>query len=241
MLEINAKNKRVLLISDQHFPYHHRDTHKFLEAIRDKYLTPYDIIINGGDEVDNHAISFHPSDGDLPSAGDELDKAIRNIQHLEELFPEMYLCDSNHGSLAVRRFKFHGIPLRYLKSLNDIYGVNSNWKWNEDYLLKTKLGDVYICHGKSSVYGKLSKEVGCSAIQFHFHGKYEITWHSTVLGSRFNMFCGCLVDRDSLAMAYGKNHIPKPILGVGLISKDGIPALIKMNLDKKNRWDGKLP
>ena len=97
-----------------------------------------------------------------------------------------------------------------------------------------------MCHGKSSAYGKLAREMMCSAVQGHFHGKAEITWHKSAMGSRFNMFVGCLVDEDSMAMAYAKNNIPKPILSVGYVDENGNPLIIKMNLLSNGDWDGKI-
>jgi len=239
---VNAKNKRVLFISDQHFPYHHPDLFRFLKAIRTEYLTPYDIIINLGDEVDNHAISFHKSDVDLYSAGQELEKAIGNIQLLHEMFPKMHLLDSNHGSLAVRRFKADGLPLRYLKSMNEVYGVGKGWEWSEELIIETKQGPVYVCHGKTATIGKLVKEQGTyGAVSGHYHGKFCVNWFTSSIYERFEMFCGCLIDRDSMAFAYGKNHLPKPMIGLGMLSKTGYPRLIKMELNKKGRWTGKLP
>lgn len=241
MLELNAKGKRVLVIPDLHMPYHHQDAMKFLRAIKNKYLEKNSLIINLGDEIDAHAISFHNSESELFSAGDELEQAKLYLSGLEDLFPNMHLLESNHGSLYIRRLKAHGIPITVLKPIDEILGVSKKWKWTEDILLKTKMGNIYMCHGKTSTYGKLCKEAGCSAIQGHFHGKFELTWHTSSTQTRFNLFSGCLIDRDSLAFSYGKNHIPKPILGATVLSKEGYPRLIKMELDKNNRWTGKLP
>ena len=66
--------RRILNISDQHMPYEHPDMFAFLAAIKRKYKPT--LVVNGGDEVDAHALSFHDSDSDLPSAGDELKLAI---------------------------------------------------------------------------------------------------------------------------------------------------------------------
>ncbi len=243
MEKINAIGRRVLLISDLHIPYHHPDSFKFLAAIKEKFLDKKSIAINLGDSLDGHALSFHPTDSDLFSAGDELKKAIEVIHckgGLFETFPDMIEVDSNHSSLIYRRAKFHGIPLDYVKSLPEVLETPS-WRWVDDILLDTKLGNIYICHGKSGAYNKLAQNVGCSACQGHFHGKFEITWAKSITTERFNMFCGSLISEASLAFAYGKNHLPKPILGVGLISESGYPRLIKMNINSKGRWDGKLP
>jgi len=241
MFKLNAINKRILFISDQHHPYQHKDMLKFLREVKRKYLDKNDIILNLGDEIDGHAVSFHDSDHELLSAGDELEKAKFYLQGLHEIFPKMYLVDSNHGSLYIRRMKKHGIPITVLKPMNEILGVGKNWSWHDDILLKTKLGPVYVCHGKKSTYNGLNREMGCSCVQGHFHGKFEVTWKRTAIGDTFNMFCGCLIDYNSLAFSYGKNNVPKPILGVGLLSKEGYPKLIKLVEDEKGNWIGKLP
>ena len=192
-----------------------------------------------GDEVDKHGLSFHDSDSELPSAGDELTLSQERIVGWSKAFPTLKLLESNHGSLIYRRAKHHGIPLEYFKPLKEVYNT-PKWSWHEHIILKTKKGNVYLCHGKAGPYQKLAKEVGCSAVQGHFHGKFEITWSNSVFHQRFNMFTGCGVSRESLAMAYGKNNIPQPMLGCGRVDGDGIPHLHKMNLNSNNRWDKKL-
>ena len=241
MKTINAQGRRILIIPDLHVPFHHPDAFNFLSEVKHKYLDKKSIIINLGDEIDNHAISFHDSDPDIPfSASEELEKAVEYIKDLYEIFPKQYLCESNHGSLVYRRQKHHGIPRRVFKSYQEILGT-PKWEWHEDYCIKTKLGDIYICHGKTATSGKLSKEMGCSAIQGHYHGKFQIMWNKTVTKDTFDAYSGCLIDRESLAFAYGKNHIPKPVLGCLLISKMGYPRLMKMILNDKGRWIWELP
>lgn len=241
MKVIDARNKRVLIIPDMHIPYQHKDAHKFLAKMKQKFN--FEIVVNLGDELDKHAMSMHDSDADLFSAGEELQKSI-DIIHMPgglfEMFPNMYLLDSNHGSMVFRRAKKHGIPLHYIKPYEEVLETPT-WEWHDEIILKTNSGDIYLCHGKTSAYGKLCKEVACSAIQGHFHGKFEISWHQSPLGQRFNLFSGCLIDERSLAFAYGKNSTQKPILGCTVLSKSGYPHLIKMNLDKDYKWDNKLP
>ena len=138
--------RRILTISDQHAPYEHPDMLAFLKAIKKKYNPT--LVINGGDEVDAHALSFHDSDSDLPSAGDELELAIKKLKKLEALFPSMLILDSNHGSLAARKFKHHGIPMKYLATPQQLYGVSNKWQWINDLTVKLPNGqDCYFAHG----------------------------------------------------------------------------------------------
>ena len=234
----NAVNKSVLIISDTHFPYAHPDTIPFLAVIK-KQMKP-DLTISIGDEVDGHAISFHDTlvDTEIFNASKELERAIEDIQDVSKIFPTMDVLESNHGSLIYRRLRSEGIPLEYLKPLQELYGVK--WLWHEELILKTKRGPVYLCHGKTGAIGKLCKEVGMSSIQGHFHGKFAVNYFHTPTTDRFDMFVGCLIDYKSRAFDYGKNHLPKPILGCGFIDKDGVPSLIKMKLNGRGRWTKKL-
>lgn len=226
---------------DWHAPFGHPDALKFLTAVKERYLDKRSLIINLGDEVDGNQISFHEKDPDVPfSPCKELEQAIDDIKEMEEIFPRMYLCTSNHGSLVYRRSKHAGLPRHYIKSYNEILGVK-RWEWHDEIIIDTHLGPTYFCHGKSGRVGKLAKDLGCNAIQGHFHSLFHINWYHTPLKQIFDAHVGCLIDHQSIAFAYGKNHLPKPILGCMVISKQGYPRLIKMLLNKKNRWIGELP
>ena len=113
--------KSILIISDTHIPYHHPDLIPFLKAVKKEYKP--DKIVHIGDEIDKHAMSFHDSDPDLPSAGDELKLSLPVIKELEKLFPDMDLLDSNHGSLVYRRALKYGIPKAYLRNYNEFLEV----------------------------------------------------------------------------------------------------------------------
>ena len=75
--------KRILVISDLHFPYSRVDALEFLKAIKKEYKPQ--LVINIGDEIDCHALSFHDTNPDLPSAGHELSLAIEYIKELENI------------------------------------------------------------------------------------------------------------------------------------------------------------
>ena len=62
--------KRILVISDLHIPYHHKDSIEFLKEIKKQYKP--DFVVNIGDLLDFHAINMHTHDPDLYSAGHEL-------------------------------------------------------------------------------------------------------------------------------------------------------------------------
>ena len=53
------------------------------------------------------------------------------------------------------------------------------------------------------------------------------------------MSVGCLVDKKSLAMAYMKVNLAKPLLSCGVIT-NGIPYIVPMVLKKDGSWDNNI-
>ncbi len=150
--------KSVLIISDTHIPYHVPELMDFLKLLKKKYKP--DRIIHIGDEVDKHAMSFHDSDPDLPSAGDELRLSIPVIKQLEKMFPRMDLLDSNHGSLVFRRAYKHGIPKAYIKKYNDFLQVGKGWKWHDDLVIDTPAWQSVFLSWKNTRYFEIGSKYG---------------------------------------------------------------------------------
>ena len=230
-------NKSILIISDTHVPYHHPDLIPFLKDLKEIYKP--DRVIHIGDEVDKHAMSFHDSDPDLPSAGDELKQSLPIIKQIEELFPKMDLLDSNHGSLVYRRALKHGIPKAYLRDYNEFLKVGKGWKCLDDLTIQTSNGPVYFCHGKVADVLKLAQSMGMSCVQGHYHSSYNIKYYGNSLGLYYGLQVGCLVDKDSLAFRYNKTQRARPIIGCAGIF-NGLPKLIPMVLNKNGRWIKKV-
>lgn len=221
-------NSRILVVSDLHAPYSHPNTIPFLKMLIEKYKPTR--FISVGDEQDIHANSFHVPDPDLMSAGDELKAARKFLGELYEIMPDMDILSSNHGDLFYRKAKHHGIPLHVMKSYNDVLGVGDGWRWHSDLVVDLPNGkNVYFCHGKSQNGLKLSQNMGMSCVQGHYHNSFNIQYWSSPLELHFSMQVGCLVDDKSLAMAYNKLTVNRPIIGCGLII-DGVPVLEAMPL-----------
>lgn len=231
------KYKSVLIISDQHFPYQHQDLIPFLKELDNS--EKFDLIVNSGDEVDKQGLSYHEKEPELPSYSDELDDAIEALQPVYKLFPKMYILDSNHGSLILRKGKSAGIPSRLFKTPREVLRAPKGWQWCRDITFQTDLGPVYGTHGKTSAAGKLSKNMAMNTFQGHYHSKFQITYWGSPVGLFWDMHVGCVVNDSSLAMAYNKITLDRPIIGVATI-KDGRPNLRPMVLNKYGRWVGKL-
>ena len=230
--------KSILIISDTHFPYHHPDTICFLKMLKQKYRP--DKVVHIGDELDFHAISFHPSDPDLFSSGHELKEAIKYVGQLHKIFPRMDILESNHGSMVYRKMKFHGIPMDVVRSYKNVLGVEDDWQWHFDLTLKMSDGNkVYFCHGKTGAHGRLSQSMGMSTVQGHYHEKFEVIYWANPNGLYFDVRVGCLANDKSLAMAYNNTNLKRPIMGCAVIV-DGQPKLCPMILNERGRWIKKI-
>jgi hypothetical protein len=236
---LGKKNSYVLCISDTHVPYHHRDTIKFLKAIKNEY--PLDRVIHMGDELDYHSISFHDKDPELFSASMELEKSIGYMEEFYDLFPIVDVMESNHGSLVYRKQKFHGLPRTVFKDYSEILNAPKGWKWHRDLVIKLSNGqDCYFCHGMSANSMKASQDMSMNVVQGHYHNKFNIQYWSNPNNLFWGMHVGCMIDDTSLAFAYNKNIIKRPIIGHGIII-NGQPKLLPMVLNKNGRWNGKVP
>jgi hypothetical protein len=234
---IVVDNSRILVIPDLHFPYCHVDALDFLHKLK-KTLNPTRIICLG-DELDYHAMSFHDSDPDLDSSGRELLLGLGYIDTLHDLFPKMDLLHSNHGSMAYRRAKHHGMPRHLLKSYNDVLGVPSDdWSWHESLLLRLPNGvECEFIHGISANILAASQARGRSLVQGHHHSLFELRYWSGGGKLNFAITSGCLIDDKSMAFAYNKLQVKRPIMGVTFID-NSMPYLIPMSLDENGRWTG---
>jgi len=221
-----------------HIPYHHRDLIPFLTAIKKKYEPA--MVVCVGDEVDKHSMSFHDSDPDLPSAGDELKIAIKVLQRIYKLFPEVSLVDSNHGSMVYRKGKHHGIPRKYLRDYGEVLEAPSGWVWHNDLVISLpNRQKLYVCHGMSKNGLKLASSLGMCTVQGHYHSEFNINYGSSPSQLYWSMMSGCLIDDNALAFHYNKVTPARPIIGLGIII-NGQPKLIPMVLDTNGRWNKKI-
>lgn len=232
------KNSKILVISDMHIPYHHQDMVDFLKAIKKKYRP--DRVVCIGDEVDKHAMSFHASDPDLPSAGDELEIAIAHLDDVYRLFPKVDIVDSNHGSMHYRKGKHNGIPRKYLRDYGEILEAPETWKWHNNLKLKASDGSwIYFSHGLKKNALPVAQQFGMNFVQGHYHTEFSIQYSSSPDKLIWGMTVGCLIDDDSMAFHYNKVIHQRPIIGCGIII-NGQPRLIPMVLNKNGRWNGEV-
>jgi len=230
--------KSVLVISDLHIPYHHPDAFAFLTALKKKYKP--DLVVNQGDEIDCHALSYHDHHPDLKSSGDELRAARKYIKELEKIFPKMTLVHSNHSSLVYRKAVSHGLSLEYLKSYNEFLQVGEGWQWVDDLTVTLSDGQkCFFTHGMAADVMKVAQQYGMSTSQGHYHSKFSIGYYSNPDKLVFGLQTGCLINQKELAFEYAKNFKSRFIVGCGMII-EGQPKLMPMVLLDGGSWTGKI-
>ena len=189
-------NKRILVISDCHFPYHHEATFNFLRKLKKQYKP--DTVVHIGDEMDWHSINVsHVINPDLPSPADELLVGRSLCQQLEKIFPNM------------------------------------------KHIIETDKGRVMFAHQFSADISKAVQQSAMSCVQGHYHTVSSIKYVANDFHLNWGMSVGCLVDKKSLAMAYMKVNLAKPVLSCGVIT-EGIPYIVPMVLNNDGSWDNNI-
>ena len=217
------------------------DSFKFIKAVAELYQP--DKVICLGDELDYHCLSFHETETECPyNESQEFEEGKRYFSNLYDLFPDMDIMESNHGSMVFRKARSCRIPRQFLLTYDQVLGAPKGYTWHKNLIVETPRGPVNFSHGHYAPKDILRKSQlrSMSQVQGHYHNDFEIKYWSSDNGGRyFGMTCGCLIDDEKYAFLYNKTYIPRPQLGVGLIY-DGVPELIPMNLDKDKRWDGEI-
>lgn len=231
--------ERLLLLSDLHFPYHHRDALRFISQVL-KEVDP-DLVVILGDEVDSHSLSFYPQHPSLSNATDELKSARKMIGILNNLIGErpVLAVDSNHTSRVYRKGRSAGIPKEMILPYEQLLGVD--WKWAKDWVIPMPNGTHLLCsHQKGNNARVSGQAAGMNLAMGHYHKRCAIEcWTDNRNREMFSLQVPCTIDFDSPAYAYDENSVNRPNLGCAIVVK-GEPQLVRMYVDEDNRWTGEL-
>lgn len=236
----------IIVISDTHFPYSHRDTFPFLKKlIQDTGFNPLNKkhrCIHIGDETTGHGWSYHEKNPSLPNSDKELELALKDMKELYKLFPQCDVIESNHGSLAERKRKSAGIPKHWLKTYKDAYEAPDAWQWHRNLRIELDKGAPFnFFHGLGSNAWAEALKLGESLVQGHHHTKLYA--HAEYLQSHKAVIqalqVGCLVDDSNPDFDYNKNSALRPKLGCGIIVR-GWARAVPLLLTRQGRWVGRL-
>lgn len=213
----------VLVIPDLHLPFEVAGALDFCQRVRERY--DCETIICVGDEVDNHAISFHDSDPDGFSAGHEAEVAMQRLKAWYAAFPECTVLIGNHSALPARRAYAKSIPKRMMRTYEEMWEAPAGWTWTMKAELLCDGFRVRGQHGTgktgraAAINWALANRMSTFIGHLHSHGgvQYQHNGRDTIFG----LNVGCLVDSQSYSMAYAKDFADKPTLGCGVIADEG--------------------
>ena len=213
----------ILVIGDLHEPF---CLDEYLDWCIEQYETwNCNQVVFIGDVIDSHGFSYHESDPDGMSAGDELSYAIKRIARWYKAFPNADVCIGNHDRMAARKAMSGGIPSAWIKSYNDVLGT-PNWNWVESVIYN----DVLYEHGEGGQAATKAKNNMMSSVCGHTHTSAYVQWFC---GKRYRVFglqSGCGVNHKSYAAAYAKNF-KKQSIGCAVVLNNGtIPISLLMPL-----------
>ena len=124
---LNKKERRILIIGDIHAPFELEGYHEFCLDVYAKYNCNQVIFI--GDIIDNHYASYHETDPDGFSGGEELAYAIRDVEKWKNSFPKADVIIGNHDRMTMRKAFTSAIPKEWIKDYNEVLGTN--WTWED--------------------------------------------------------------------------------------------------------------
>ena len=218
----SKSGKNVLVIGDLHEPFCLDGYLEHCIETYNKYKCNEVVFI--GDIIDNHASSYHETDPDGHSAGQELKMAIQRIKQWYSAFPKATVIIGNHDRLIMRKAYSSGLSKLWIKDYAEVLGT-PGWNFTESI----EIDNVLYIHGEGGTARARVRRDLQSIVQGHLHSQAYIDW---CVGAKFKLFgmqVGCGIDHKSYAMAYGKEG-PKPAIACGVVLQGEVPINIMMNL-----------
>jgi predicted phosphodiesterase len=225
---------RVGIIGDTHEPFTHPDYRNFCYKTFEQFKVTK--IVHIGDEVDNHALSYHEHNPNGDSAEAEAEKAMKAMEKWYKTFPNVDVIVGNHSALPHRQATTAGIPKRFMKAYEDVWEAPKGWKWHTDI----DIDHVKYIHGigSSGQLGAITRAIRSrqSTVIGHIHSFGGVSYQASDTDLIFGLNVGCGIDTRSYAFEYGKPFVNKPTLGCGIVI-DGFRGIFyPMNLGKKYEW-----
>lgn len=222
LMQMKAKESRVLIIGDIHAPFELKGYLNFCKDTYVKYNCNKVIFI--GDIIDNHYSSYHETDADGMGGGDELDLAIKKLKKWYRAFPEAHVIIGNHDRMIMRKAQTSSIPQKWIRNYKDVLEVR---KW--EFVDRLVIDGVQYVHGEGGTAHTKCRADMMSTVQGHLHTQCYI---QNFVGANYRVFgmqVGCGIDHDAYAMAYAKRG-KKPAIACGVVinGETAINELMKL-------------
>ena len=209
--------RNILIIGDLHEPFAKKEYLKFCKDVYKQYKCNKTIFI--GDVIDNHYSSYHETDPDGYSAGEELRQATDRLAKWHKEFPNADVTIGNHDRMAIRKAMTAGLSNKWIKNIQEVLQVPT-WNFRTSFVYD----NVKYVHGDKRVTARTAAlKTGQSSVQGHRHMESYV-WNNE---STFGMQVGCGVDVETYAMAYA--HENTNVLSCGVVLNNGkLPVVIPM-------------
>jgi len=213
--KLKQKGNRVLVIGDLHLPF---ELDGYFEFVKSQYhLNNCNKVVFIGDVIDNHFSSYHETFADGLGGGSELKFAKQKLKKWYKQFPDATVIIGNHDRIIMRKAQTSAIPKEWIRDYKDVLGV-PNWVWSECH----EIDGVMYEHGEGGQAQIKAKNNLQSTVCGHYHSESYVKWFVGNRSKLFAMQVGCGIDKNSYAMAYGRNF-KKPVIGCGIVI-DGLLA-----------------
>lgn len=211
----------VLVIPDLHAPFIREGFLEFCREQQQKWNCGKVVAI--GDLADFHAISYHESDPDGLSAGDEHQAAKAQLAKLFAMFPgtlenPVYCTLGNHDLLISRKAKTAGLSSHFVRSLGEVYGAPDSWKFVDE----VEIDDVVYRHGGAGGNAqRMAMHSRRSTVQGHLHSEFFTQWLVSERDAIFGCQVASGIDDKAYAFAYGRPYPKKSAIGCAVILNGG--------------------
>jgi predicted MPP superfamily phosphohydrolase len=160
----SPKSKNILVIGDLHEPFCLKEYLPFCKKI---YVEENcDTVLFIGDVIDNHYSSYHETDPDGYSAGEELDRAIDKIKTWNKAFPKAYVIIGNHDRLVYRKAHTSSLSKRWIREFHEVLET-PDW----EFLEMITIDGICFNHGEGMTARNRMKNEMQSQVQGHYHRK----------------------------------------------------------------------
>jgi hypothetical protein len=227
-----ANKDNFLIISDLHMPMHNSQAFYFLKNVAKDFDIPRCNVYCVGDELDQYNFSRWPKDPNARhTAIQEIECARDAVKSLAKIFPEMKICESNHGSRIAQTAMGAQLPSDVLKSIEEIFHYPEGWEIQDKFVVCANKAEFVVMHGDvegwSGATGhiKAAMDNGLSTCIGHIHSHAGVNYIRKPMQEMWAMNVGALYDPKSYAFKYGAKHARKGTLGCGVVTDGGRMAI----------------
>lgn len=221
---------RYLIISDLQMPFEHDNALEFYTDIVSHFRIPKENVYNVGDETDQYYGSLWNKDVNAEhTALSEISETKDRLRPWFELFPQMKLATSNHGTRWQRKALESSIPSILMRRYEEVLGCPEAWAWDKFWRVNCKFpfivehGDDYggsFPHVTAAMHNAMSTAIG------HHHSKSGVEHIQTNGFKIWAMVTGSMINFKKYAFHYARAAKLKPILSAGVVLDSGSFPLI---------------